>query len=164
MDLIDRYLVAVRRHLPRPLQKDIVEELAGNLRSEAEEAEQRLGRALTTDDQSALLKKQGHPWLVASRYLPQQYLVGPALYPYYRQALVIVLFWVVLPISLGGGALAAIYAPDSHARLGQGPGRGVDRQPLFHRHRHDRLHGAREPAGPHHDARQVGSVLAARAS
>lgn len=113
MDLIDRYLVAVRRHLPRPLQKDIVEELAGNLRSEAEEAEQRLGRALTADDQSALLKKHGHPWVVASRYLPQQYLVGPALYPYYRQALVIVLFWVVLPISLGGGALAAIYSPDS---------------------------------------------------
>ena len=75
--------------------------------------EQRLGRALTADDQSALLKKHGHPWLVASGYLPQQYLVGPALYPYYRQALVIVLFWVVLPISLGGGALAAIYSPDS---------------------------------------------------
>ena len=113
MDLIDRYLVAVRRHLPRTLQKDIVEELSDSLRSEAEEAEQRLGRPLTADDQSALLKRQGHPWLVASRYLPQQYLVGPALYPYYRQALVIVLFWVVLPISLGGGALAAIYSPDS---------------------------------------------------
>ena len=54
MDLIDRYLVAVRRHLPRPLQQDIVEELAGNLRSEAEEAEQRLGRPLTTKDQSTL--------------------------------------------------------------------------------------------------------------
>ena len=113
MDLIDRYLVAVRRHLPRPLQKDIVEELSDSLRSEAEETEQQLGRALTADDQSALLKKHGHPWLVASRYLPQQYLVGPALYPYYRQALVIVLFWVVLPISLGGGALGAIYAADS---------------------------------------------------
>jgi hypothetical protein len=113
MDLIDRYLVAVRRHLPGPLQKDIVEELSDSLRSEAEETEQQLGRALTAEDQSALLKKHGHPWLVASRYLPQQYLVGPALYPYYRQALVIVLFWVVLPISLGLGAIAAIYSQES---------------------------------------------------
>ena len=36
MDLIDRYLVAVRRHLPRPLQQDVVEELTDNLRSQAE--------------------------------------------------------------------------------------------------------------------------------
>lgn len=113
MDLIDRYLVAVRRHLPRPLQADIVEELSDSLRSEAEESEQQLGHPLTPEDQSALLKKHGHPWLVASRYLPQQYLVGPALYPYYRQALVIVLFWVVLPISLGLGAIAAIYSQES---------------------------------------------------
>ena len=34
MDLIDRYLVAVRRHLPSALQKDIIEELADSLRSE----------------------------------------------------------------------------------------------------------------------------------
>jgi hypothetical protein len=39
MDLIDRYLAAVRRHLPRPLQDDIVQELSDNLRSEAEERE-----------------------------------------------------------------------------------------------------------------------------
>lgn len=113
MDLIDRYLVAVRRHLPRPLQQDIVEELSDSLRSEAEETEQHLGHALTAEEQSALLKKHGHPWLVASRYLPQQYLVGPALYPFYRQAIVIVLFWVVLPIALGVGAIAAIYSQES---------------------------------------------------
>ena len=41
---------------------------------------------------------------MASRYLPQQHLVGPGLYPYYRQALVMVVFWVVLPITLFGGA------------------------------------------------------------
>ena len=40
MDLIDRYLVAVRRYLPRPQQDDIVSELSDSLRSEAEEREQ----------------------------------------------------------------------------------------------------------------------------
>lgn len=113
MDLIDRYLVAVGRHLPPLLQKDIVEELADSLRSEAENRAQQAGRPLTDDDQAELLRKHGHPWLMASRYLPQQHLVGPALYPYYRQALVMVLFWVVLPTTLIGGALAAIYAQDS---------------------------------------------------
>lgn len=113
MDLIDRYLVAVRRHLPKALQQDIVDELAGNLRSEAEGMEARLGRPLTAAEQEQLLKTHGHPWLMASRYLPQQQLVGPALFPYYRQAVIMVLFWVVLPITLGGGALAAIYAQDS---------------------------------------------------
>jgi len=40
MDLIDRYLAAVRRHLPRNLQDDVIQELTDNLRSEAEEREQ----------------------------------------------------------------------------------------------------------------------------
>ena len=122
MDLIDRYLVAVGRHLPPPLQKDIVEELADSLRSEAENRAQQAGRPLTDADQAELLRKHGHPWLMASRYLPQQHLVGPALYPYYRQALVMVLFWVVLPTTLIGGALAAIYAQDSGHTWGRALG------------------------------------------
>ncbi len=112
MDLIDRYLVAVRRQLPQNLQDDIVQELGDSLRSEAEEQEQRTGHPLTTDEQSVMLKKRGHPWLMASRYLPQQQLIGPALFPYYRQALKIVVFWVVLPIVLFGGAINAIYSAD----------------------------------------------------
>ncbi len=113
MDLIDRYLVAVRRHLPPALQKDIVEELADSLRSEAEDRAQKAGRMLTDDDQAELLKNHGHPWLMASRYLPQQQLIGPALFPYFRQALVMVVFWVVLPVTLIGGALAAVNAQDT---------------------------------------------------
>jgi hypothetical protein len=113
MDLIDRYLAAVRRQLPQHLQDDIVQELGDSLRSEAEEHERVSGRAMTSGEQAALLKKRGHPWLMASRYLPQQQLIGPALFPYYRQALKIVVFWVVLPIVLFGGAVSAIYSPES---------------------------------------------------
>jgi hypothetical protein len=112
MDLIDRYLVAVRRQLPPDLQDDIIQELADSLRSEAEDQEQQSGHPLTTDEQAAMLKKRGHPWLMASRYLPQQQLIGPALFPYYRQALKIVVFWVVLPLVLFGGAIGAIYSGD----------------------------------------------------
>jgi hypothetical protein len=110
MDLIDRYLAAVRRYLPRPQQDDIVSELSDSLRSEAEEREQALNRPLNEAEQSELLKGRGHPWLMASRYLPQQYLIGPGLFPYYRKSLTMVVFWVVLPITLLGGALNAIYS------------------------------------------------------
>lgn len=108
MDLIERYVAAVRRHLPRSAHDDIVQELTGNLRSQAEEREQELGRALNDEEQAGLLKPHGHPWLMASRYLPQQHLIGPALYPYYRQTLTIIVFWVVLPVTLLGGTLAAL--------------------------------------------------------
>ena len=112
MDLIDRYLIAVRRQLPRDSQDDIVRELGDSLRSEAEDRERELGHPLSVEEQSALLKKRGHPWLMASRFLPQQQLIGPALFPYYRQALKLVVFWVVLPIVLVGGAMNAIYSAD----------------------------------------------------
>ena len=136
MDLIDRYLVAVRRQLPRDLQDDIVQELGDSLRSEAEDHEQRTGHPLTAEEQSALLKKRGHPWLMASRYLPQQQLIGPALFPYYRQALKLVVFWVVLPIVLFGGAIHAIYSGRSDRACGARARLGVERRHLCRRHRH----------------------------
>src|SRR5688572_24381946 len=84
MDLIDRYIAAVRRQLPQDKQDDIAQELGDSLRSEAEELALGTGRPLTEDQQSEMLKQRGHPWLMASRYLPQQHLIGPGLYPYYR--------------------------------------------------------------------------------
>lgn len=110
MDLIDRYLAAVRRQLPPQQQDDIIQELRDSLRSEAEEHEAQTGRALNQDEQAAMLKKRGHPWLLAARYQSQQYLIGPSLYPYYTKALGMVVFWVVLPIVLIGGAVTTIYA------------------------------------------------------
>lgn len=110
MDLIDRYVDAVRRHLPKSANPDVVSELADSLRSQAEEQEQQLGRALNDEEQASLLKPHGHPWLMASRYMPQQHLIGPALYPYYRQTLTMAVFWVVLPIVLVGGTVTALYS------------------------------------------------------
>jgi len=119
MDLIDRYLIAVRRQLPRNLEADIAPELTDSLRSEAEEQERIAGRPLTEHEQAALLKKRGHPFVMASRYLPQQQLIGPALFPYYRQALKFVVFWVVVPIALFGGAIHAIHSGDPAAIVGR---------------------------------------------
>ena len=98
MELIDRYLNAVRFWLPRAQEDDIVAELSEDLRSQIEEREAGLGRALSEDELTEILKKRGHPMRVASQFLPQRYLVGPAMYPAYMVVVRLVILWILLPI------------------------------------------------------------------
>jgi hypothetical protein len=90
MDLIERYLNAVGFWLPKDQKKDILSELAEDIRSQIEERETELGRALAEEDLSALLKKRGSPFTVAGRFLPQRHLIGPQLYPIYEFVLKLV--------------------------------------------------------------------------
>jgi hypothetical protein len=106
MDLLERYLQAVRRYLPRAQQSDIAEELSDNIQSQMEEKEAELGRPLSFDEQSEILKAYGRPILVAGRYRTQQTLIGPALLPYYWQTLNFVLACVLI----AGIAVAGITA------------------------------------------------------
>jgi hypothetical protein len=90
MELIDSYLRAVRRYLPRAQRNDIVAELSVELRSQIEEKQTELGRGLTDVEQMAIFKKQGDPMSVAMRYRRQGRslsigweLIGPELFPAY---------------------------------------------------------------------------------
>ena len=87
MDLVDRYVYAVKRHLPASQQDDIVNELTDDILSQIKDKEEELGRPLNEAEQEAILKQYGHPYLLAMRYRPQQYLIGPALFPFYFPAL-----------------------------------------------------------------------------
>jgi len=107
MELLDRYLQAVRFWLPRKQQDDIIAELGDDLRSQVEERESALGRPLNEDELVALLKQAGHPLWVAGRYQKQQALIGPVLFPLYSFVLKIVMLgylgpwlvtWVVLTV------------------------------------------------------------------
>ncbi|MGA2181416.1 MAG: hypothetical protein ABSH47_00170 [Bryobacteraceae bacterium] len=98
MELLDRYLNAVRFWLPAAQQDDIIAELGDDIRSQIEERESALGRKLDEDDLAALLKERGHPMLMAARYLPQLSLIGPVLYPAYLVVLRIVVLWVLVPV------------------------------------------------------------------
>ncbi len=98
MDLLDRYLQAVRFWLPRKVQEDIARELAEDIRSEIEEKEAGLGRPLADADLEAILLRRGPPMAVAMRYLPAQSLIGPLLLPLYWFVLRVVLLWVLLPL------------------------------------------------------------------
>jgi hypothetical protein len=98
MELLDRYLHAVKFWLPKAQQEDIIAELAEDLRSQIEDKEAETGRKLDEDDLVAILEQRGHPMLVASRYLPQQSLIGPAWFPVYWFVLKLVLLWILPPV------------------------------------------------------------------
>ena len=84
MDLIDRYLNAVAAQLPQDERADIVAELRDLILSRFEAKEEELGRALSEDEQEAILREIGHPLVVAARYRKgPDSLVGPELFPYW---------------------------------------------------------------------------------
>jgi hypothetical protein len=84
MDLIDRYLNAVAAQLPQEERDDIIAELRDLILSRFEAGEEKLGRALTEDEQEAILREIGHPLVVAARYRKgPDALVGPELFPYW---------------------------------------------------------------------------------
>src|ERR1700691_1811340 len=95
MELLNRYLHAVRGWLPKPQQDDIIAELAEDLRSQIEDREAELGHPLDDDGVAAILKRRGNPMLVAAGYLPQRSLIGPVLFPVYQFILVLVILWIL---------------------------------------------------------------------
>jgi len=99
LELVDRYLQAVRFWLPKTRkQEELVAELGEDLRSQIEEKEVELGRSLDKDEISEILKRCGAPMAVASRVGPRRYLIGPALYPIYAFVLKMVLLWIMVPV------------------------------------------------------------------
>lgn len=97
MELVDRYLQAVRFWLPKEQQEDILAELSEDLRSQIDEKETELGRKLNEGEIDDLLQQRGRPLLVATRYLPPQYLIGPVLLPIYLFVLKLVALCYVVP-------------------------------------------------------------------
>jgi len=110
MELLDRYLQAVKFWLPKKQQRDIIAELSEDLHSQIEDREAELGRKLNESEIATLLKQRGRPVLVANRFLPQESLVGPVLFPIYLFVLKMVaafymvpwiLVWIGIAISRG---------------------------------------------------------------
>jgi hypothetical protein len=109
MDLLDRYLHAVRWTLPRAKADDIIAELRDELVTRQEDREESLGRPLTQDEVSALLKEFGHPLVVASRFRKQQWLIGPDVFPFYIFVMGMVTF-AILAVMLVVGVANALFS------------------------------------------------------
>jgi D-alanyl-D-alanine-carboxypeptidase/D-alanyl-D-alanine-endopeptidase len=110
MQLLDRYLNAVRFWLPNAQKNDIIAELSEDLQSAIAEREEVLCRSLADDELAELLKQRGHPIIVASGYMPRRSLIGPALFPIYAFVLKIVGFCFVVPWVVAWGAVM-FYVP-----------------------------------------------------
>jgi len=87
MDLVDRYIQAVKLWLPRAQKEDIAAELGEDIRSEIQEREGELGRKLQSAEVESLLRRRGRPIVAAGRFRKQESLIGPTLFPIYATAL-----------------------------------------------------------------------------
>jgi hypothetical protein len=117
MDLLNRYLQAVRFWLPNAQKDDIIAELSEDLRAQIEEKEAGLGRPITAAELEALLQQLGRPVLVANRYLPQRHLIGPVLFPIYVFVLKVVGAFYVVPSMVVWAGLIVI-DPRYHGAIG----------------------------------------------
>jgi hypothetical protein len=105
MNLIDKYVAEVGKHLPRNQRADIEKELKSTLEDMLEER----GQAGAADASSlqgeaaviALLKEYGEPRKVAESYIGPRYLIGPRLYPTFELVLKIVMT-VLFALAIAG--------------------------------------------------------------
>ena len=101
MELIDRYVHEVGRHLPRKNRTDIQAELQSTL---VDTLEARVEGEPSLDDEVELLQEFGSPQAVAASYWPEgQYLIGPRLFPLFRMVvgIVLIVFVIVQLVLLG---------------------------------------------------------------
>jgi HAAS domain-containing protein len=126
MNLIDRYITEVGKHLPRKNRADIEAEIRSTLEDMLDERKQGEGPA---DEATVLklLKEYGSPREVAATYQTQQhqYLIGPRLFPIFERVVRIVLAIVVGAslIGLGVGLAETGFAgPEFVSTLGEWAG------------------------------------------
>ena len=101
MEIIERYLYQVGKHLPAKGREDILAEIRSHLEDTLDE---RTEGKPTEEDAVALLKETGAPRQTAASYNPQsQYLIGPGLYPLFRMVA-----GIALVATLGAQLLAGV--------------------------------------------------------
>jgi len=115
MELIERYVMEVGRHLPRRLRKDVTRELRSTLEDSLE------GRAAASDDEAAtvaMLREFGKPEDIAASYRTgPRYLIGPDLYPSFINTVKIAALVIVGLLALGS-VFSTFDGPWSWSRVG----------------------------------------------
>ena len=89
MNLIDKYIAEIGKHLPRRNRADIEAEIRSTLEDMLDERKQADG---SVDEMTVvqLLKEYGAPRQVAESYSGKQYLIGPNLYPTFLLVTIVV--------------------------------------------------------------------------
>lgn len=100
MKLIDRYIANVGRHLPQKSRTDIEKEIRSTLEDMLEDRSAQTNKPVDEEMTVQVLKEFGHPRKVAASYMPDRYLIGPQLYPYF----IMVIKWALL-VAFGVGLI-----------------------------------------------------------
>ena len=114
-ELLDRYIHSIQMTLPPDKMDDIAAEIRSNLLSLVEDEALHLGRELSPDELSAILKRYGHPMRVGSRYRdqPGRGLICPELFPLYWFTLrAIFAVWVTIRL------IVAVFASQGTSTAG----------------------------------------------
>jgi len=99
MELIDRYLYAVCKHLPQKMKKDIEDELRSSI---LDAIDAKSGGNPTQEDIISVLKDFGPPRKVAHNYTTGgSYIIGPHLYDLYMLIMKLVVGFGVLGVIIG---------------------------------------------------------------
>jgi hypothetical protein len=129
MNLIDKYIAEIGKHLPRRNRADIEAEIRSTLEDMLDERMQASGAKGPLDEAIVmqLLKEYGSPREVAATYYPHQhqYLIGPRLFPIFERVVRIVLAIVAgaSVIGLGVGlAETGLAGPEFVSTLGEWAG------------------------------------------
>lgn len=105
MKLIDRYIAEVGRYLPQKSRDDIEKEIRSTLEDMLEDRSAENDRPVDDEMTVQVLKEFGHPLKVAASYMPQRYLIGPQLYPYFimvmKLALLVAFGIALIQLSIG---------------------------------------------------------------
>ena len=108
MELVDRYVHEVGRHLPRRNRADIETEIRSLIEDTLDGYAKKQGRDVDEDMVVAVLQEFGNPDKVAASYRTgKQYLVGPELFPIFKIVLTVVvtvlsaLYLIGMLIALG---------------------------------------------------------------
>jgi hypothetical protein len=120
MNLIDKYIAEVGKHLPRKNRADIEAEIRSTLEDMLEERKPAQG-ALDDAAVIELLKEYGAPRQIAESYTGPRYLIGPRMYPFFEMVLriVLIVLFAAMLFSLGiGWVKSGLAGPELFRTLG----------------------------------------------
>jgi uncharacterized membrane protein len=103
MELLDKYVAEIGKHLPRNQRADIEKEIRSTLEDMLEERNQ---TSVNEEAVIDLLKEYGEPRKVAESYIGPRYLISPRIFPTFELVVKIVLL-VLLGVGLFGYAVSA---------------------------------------------------------
>jgi len=103
MNLLDKYMVEVGKHLPRKNRLDLQTEIRSTIEDMLEDRSQQNGKPMDDMLISEILEEYGAPARVAAAYKPIRTLIGPRLYPFFEMVVKIVLSVLTVITLIGFG-------------------------------------------------------------